>query len=360
MNPCSSRPRVGRSPGRVGLIVGLLGVVVSASTTGSAVAADDFRIRPVQAIPSRGPLPPMVDPDLAREMAGLSAQARTGSMVRRMRRTAGRYFGPTRGPRLNEAGLAWIASLSEPIELFSLPMSCRRVPADVRDAILDHLADTGGPGLAALASTAIDHPDSAWRRAAAHRLSSAEDPLVLAVIQNGLRSGRDEQVRAAAGLAGLLDARLAIPHLIATQYAGQKRRRTGDQAWIAIGTQTSYIQNLVPVVGDGAGAFRPVPGIINQGFVMRVTEAIAVIYRTEVHRVLVDMTTRATGRDTSVNGWSLERWREWYNAEYLPLALVEQRAELDRRRAAGYAEAERRRAAAEEASTGSPREEGDE
>ena len=151
---------------------------------------------------------------------------------------------------------------------------------------------------------------------------------------------------------------MAIPHLIATQYAGQKRRRTGDQAWIAIGTQTSYIQNLVPVVGDGAGAFRPVPGIINQGFVMRVTEAVAVIYRTEVHRVLVDMTTRATGRDTSANGWSLERWREWYNSEYLPLARVERQAELDRERAAGYAEAERRRAADEDSSVSSPEDDG--
>ena len=329
------------------LLLTLIGVASAAASGQDGASFERDGLRPVRPIPLRGPLPPMVDDDLAREMADLARQARSGGVLQRMRRTAGRFFGPTRGQRLRQSGLVWIEGLDEPAELFALPIACRRVSPEVRSAVLDHLASAGSHGAAALASTAISHPDSNWRREAAARVRSGDDARVLAVIQNGLRSGRDDQVRTAAGLAGLIDAQLAIPHLIATQFAGQKRRRTGDQAWIAIGTQTSYIQNLVPVVGDGAGAFRPVPGVLTQGFVMRVTEAMAVIYRTEVHRVLVDLTSAATGQDTSVLGWSLDRWRDWYNTEYLPVALEGQRADLARRRAVDYAEAERQRAAGE-------------
>ena len=147
----------------------------------------------------------------------------------------------------------------------------------------------------------------------------------------------------AAVAAGVLEARRMLPHLIAAQYTAASGRARGDLAWIAMGTQRSYVANLIPVVGDGSGAFRPVPGVINEGFVLRVTDAVAVVYRTEVHRVLVGMTSEATGRDTSVNGWSLVRWRDWYNREYLPIALAEAQDRLDVEDAADYAELERRR-----------------
>ena len=141
----------------------------------------------------------------------------------------------------------------------------------------------------------------------------------------------------------MIDAWAAIPHLIATQYAADPVREKRDLAWIAIGTQRSYVQNLIPVAGDGAGAFRPVIGQITEGFVMRVTDAIAIIYRTEVHHALVGMTSRATGGDTSGNGWSFTAWRDWYNDEFLAIAQVRANADHDAQAAAGFAEAERAR-----------------
>ena len=286
---------------------------------------------PLSPIPDAGPLPLMVDPRLTAEIQDVIRSARLGPQRRLLQKINRQHFGPTRRGEIREAGLQALSSLESPAALFSMPTVFARARADVRASIIQHLANGGELGQAALAWTAIDHSDAGWRRDAAAAIRRPPGPHVLAVLQIGLRGSDERVIESSARLAGVLDARLAIPHLIATQYAGERRRRTGDQAWIAIGTQRSYIQNLIPVTGDGSGGFRPVPGIINEGFVMRVTEAFAVIYRTEVHRVLLDMTAGTTPIDTSALGWSLDRWRDWYNVEYLPIAekLARDTAEAD-------------------------------
>ena len=142
-----------------------------------------------------------------------------------------------------------------------------------------------------------------------------------------------------------------LPHLIVTQYAAGSRRGRGDLAWIAIGTQQAYVRNLVPVVGSRSGAFQPVPGLLSEGFVMRVTDAVAVVYRTEIHRVLVEVSSANAGYDTSSHGWAYHRWRDWYNKHELP-AMMARVEERDRaRRAVDFVDTERsrRRKAAEAA-----------
>ena len=305
-------------------------------------------VRTPEPIPQSGPLPPMVDPALARSVALKARAAAYSPANRTLRGLARRHFGRQREPEVRAEGLRRLSTHADAASLFAMPFSLADEADDVRTAVIAHLRDTGDDGQAALAWTAIHHDDPEWRRLATDAITRPASPHVLAALQVGLSDTAHETVVRAGRLAGALDARLAIPHLIATQYSADTVRNEGDLGWIAIGTQRSYVANLIPVAGDGSGAFRPVPGIINEGFVMRVQDAVAIVYRTEIHRVLVDMTSTATGTDTADNGWSLGAWRDWYNREYLPRA----RAEADRAEdaAAGrdFAEAERRRRELEE------------
>ena len=300
---------------------------------------------PLRPIPSAGPLPMMVDPALAEEIRSVIRSARLGPQRRALQKIDRRYLGVTHRGETRAAGLRALSSLDAPAALFAMPKVFARGQDDVRAAIIEHLVTSGDMGQAALAWTAIDHPDPRWRSEAAAAIRRPATSHVLAVLQVGFRGSDDGVIESSARLAGALDARLAIPHLIATQYAGERRLRKGDQAWIAIGTQRSYVQNLIPVTGDGSGGFRPVPGIINEGFVMRVTEAFAVIYRTEVHRVLVGMTAGTTPIDTSALGWSLDRWRDWYNAAYLPIAEKHAQESADADLAREFVDRERARPA---------------
>lgn len=352
----TARRRTAHRPLAVVALVGTIAattLITTASATpprgsGSPTTSDATHgVRPPRAIPDRGALPPMVDPALADAVALKARAARFGPAPGKLRALARRHFGQQRVPEVRRTGLDLLRTYSDAGALFAMPFSLSREAEDVRAAVVAHLADSGDDGQAALAWTAIHHDDEDWRRAAADAITRPATPRVLAVLQLGLEDSSHETVVRAGRLAGTLDARLAIPHLIATQYSADTVRNQGDLGWIAMGTQRSYVRNLIPVTGDGAGGFQPVPGIINEGFVMRVQDAVAIVYRTEVHRVLVDMTSRATDTDTSANGWSLAAWRDWYNREYLP--RVQDEAGRAARAAASedFADAERRRRAIE-------------
>jgi hypothetical protein len=348
----SSRPR------RIALTVivaGLLSTEAVVAQTGldrpaarTDRATTNDGVRPPAAMPDRGELPPMVDPALARSVA-LKARAAAHSPAQRtLRALARRHFGGQRVEATRTEGLRLLTLHADAASLFAMPFTLASEADDVRSAVIAHLQDTGSDGQAALAWTAIHHDDPEWRRLATEAIEHPLDPKVLAALQVGLSASAHETVVRAGRLAGALDARLAIPHLIATQYSADSIEKEGDLAWIAIGTQRSYVANLIPVAGDGSGAFQPVPGIINEGFVMRVQDAVAIVYRTEIHRVLVDMTSAATGTDTSDNGWSLGAWRDWYNREYLPRALADAARAADATAGRDFAEAERRRRELEE------------
>jgi hypothetical protein len=285
----------------------------------------------------------MVDPSLARAVELKARAAAHSPADRTLRALARRFLGNQRVAETRAEGLGLLTTHADAASLFAMPFSLAGEADDVRHAVIDHLKDSGEDGQAALAWTAIHHDDPDWRSRACDAITRPASPRVLAVLQVGLSDPTHETVVRAGRLAGALDARLAIPHLIATQYSADAVRSQGDLGWIAIGTQRSYVANLIPVTGDGSGAFQPVPGIINEGFVMRVQDAVAIVYRTEIHRVLVDMTTTATGKDTSDNGWSLAAWRDWYNRTYLPIARAEAAKAEDAAAGRDFAEAERRR-----------------
>ena len=75
-------------------------------------------------------------------------------------------------------------------------------------------------------------------------------------------------------LAGALRAVQAIPLLIFAQATADRLDSTGDVAWIAIATQQAFVAAVEPVVGSGAGAFRPIPGVVQEGVVLRVVDAV--------------------------------------------------------------------------------------
>lgn len=294
-------------------------------------------------IPSYGPLPGMVDPALSKAIKTEVRASIEGPYQKALQELRRRFFGAGRRPEIRSEGLMELRQLEDSGYLFAMPVVFSNDRNDVRRAVIDHLSLQGERGQAALAWTSIHHEREDWRQASTNALVRPATPATLAVMQSAFADSEHAVVNRAGTLAGALDARVAIPHLIATQYSADTVRTQGDLAWIAIGTQRSYVANLIPVTGDGSGAFRPVPGVINEGFVFRVSDAVAVVYRTVVHQVLVDMTSEAAGEDTSQNGWSLVRWRDWYNRVYLPIALEAHQETIDELDARDYAEMERRR-----------------
>lgn len=339
----------------IGIVVvaGLLVLPVSAASANAVTPPDSeggvvpASVIPPRPIPKAGPLPPMVDPALSKAI-GTEIRASTEgpyrTVLQELRR---RCFGVGRSAEIRSEGLKELRGLEDSGYLFAMPVVFSQDRNDVRRVVIDHLSLQGERGQAALAWTAIHHERGDWRQAATEALVRPPAPATLAVMQSGFAASEHAVIERTGTLAGALDARVAIPHMIATQYSADTVRREGDLAWIAIGTQRSYVANLIPVTGDGSGAFRPVPGVLNEGFVFRVSDAVAVVYRTVVHQVLVDMTSEAAGEDTSRNGWSLARWRDWYNRVYLPLARAEFQDRIDDLDARDFAEIERRRREAE-------------
>ncbi len=110
----------------------------------------------------------------------------------------------------------------------------------------------------------------------------------------------------------------AIPLLIATQVTQTPRDQTGDLAWIAVQKQTVYVQRLDAVAGNAAGAYQPVLGVLTEGFVFRVQDAVVVIYNASVHNALVALTSSDWGQSTADLGYDRTAWIDWYNTQYLP------------------------------------------
>ena len=270
-----------------------------------------------QPIPTNGAVPPVVAPELLEAINDMRLAAEYGPYQRRIRTIVRTGLGRMRDQDKRQAALDALRRFTDSGALFSMPFVLAAEAEDVRTVMLRHLSESGSVGQAALAWAAIHHDDADMRSAAAQAITAGDEPLVLAAIETGLRDNRHAIVTRAGTLAGMVDAVQAIPLMIFSQYSRDPIEKKGDLAWIAIGTQRSYVQNLIPTTGNGAGAFQPVIGTITEGFVMRVMDAYAVVYRTELRRNLVQLSTRASGASTEHLGWDLDAWRDWYNEDYL-------------------------------------------
>lgn len=252
--------------------------------------------------------------NVPRELApGVSAQ----EYERRAKALKASCFGGRKGAT-RARGITQVSDWTDPTSWPVLWRVMRAEGDDVRLAVLDHLATQGGLGEAQLADIAIRDEDAAIRHEASRRIRRPAGPEVLAVIDNALRAPQHAIANNAGILAGRVDAFAAIPVLIFAQATSDEARSKADLAWIAIATRQSYVANVVPIVGNGSGAFQPVIGSVASGVVMRVQDAVVYTYRADVHNALVSLTTRESGQSTADFGWDMARWWTWFNTEFVP------------------------------------------
>lgn len=280
--------------------------------------ADRSQPKLLEPIPARGEVPPLVKRDELPPEGYLRQRAEVREYRRQIRRIRYLHFRPGGRARLRAEGIEQIREFTDPAAFRLLITELGKEKDDVRLAVLDHLAAQGEAGQPALAWTAIYDTDPAIRNEATLRLTTPAEEGVLAVLDEALRSRTHAVANRAGGMAGTLGVLDTIPLLIFGQVTTDRVENQGDLAWIAVQTQTAYVQRLEAVTGSGSGAYQPVMGVVNEGSVLRIMDAVAYFYRTEVHRVLVSMTTADWGSSTEELGYDLLAWWHWYNEEYVP------------------------------------------
>ncbi len=274
-------------------------------------------------------MPPDPESEAGRALA--ETNKRRVVLERELYKLRATYFRNIRNVEIRQAGIAKLRDYNDPACFPALLKVFERDKEDVRGAILDMLEEQASAyGDATLAWAAVFDRNEWYRSAAAERLlrrlaSEQGDPsfYVQSVIAKGLKSHRNSEVTAAAQLANALNLVDAIPMLINAQVTGQTAQvggRGSDDAlaYILVGTQTAFVSDLTPVVADSAVAFDPTLGVVTEGVVLRVTDAVVLTYRLEVHNALVGLSSRAWGRPTGGLGWDVTRWHEWYTREFKP------------------------------------------
>jgi len=272
----------------------------------------------LEPIPSRGGLGaiPGSDPSLTcARLLGTPASRAAEEEIKIIRR---RWLGTRRDPAMRAEGLRLLREMTAPTSLLPMHAVLREEKEDVREFVLAHFASLGSPGQAALACIAIRDADPTLRREAMRRLVIPADPGALAMLDEALRDTTHAVVNHAGVVASHLQALGAIPHLILAQATADTVSPGGGAAWIAIGTQISYIANLIPIVGNNVATFQPVPGTVMEGVVLQIDGCVAYSYRVEVHRTLVAMTTADYGQSTEALGYDPRAWRLWFNDVYVP------------------------------------------
>jgi hypothetical protein len=242
------------------------------------------------------------------------------------------YFGTMRNVEIRQAGISKLRKYTDPALYPSLLKIFKKEKMDVRGTILDMLADAKTDVAdTTLAWGAIFDESKEYRDASAKRLtkrlhdsSDQVTPRIKGVIAQGLKEGTEEEAGAAAHLAQNLKLYEAIPLLISAQLGGGTTVGTGtggpetSLAWILVGTQTAYVSDLTPVVGDHAVGFDPTVSVVTEGTVLSVQDAVVITYRFEVHNALVGMSSDAWGQPTDKLGFDIPKWRQWYTDDFLP------------------------------------------
>lgn len=229
-------------------------------------------------------------------------------------------FGPVKAQDVRQKGIEQLQEFTDPAAFQPMIEQLVREADDVRLAMLDHFARQGDEGQAALGWVAIFDKDLAIRNEALKRMVAPAGDAVKYLLNRALRTKDHDVVCAAATVAGALNVIESIPLLIfaqATSNAGPGEGQ-GDIAWIAIQTQRAYVQNVTPIVGSNTGAFQPVIGIVSDGVVMRVVDAIVIDYLTPVHNALVAMSSGDWGKPTEYLSYNIQAWWDWYNTQYVP------------------------------------------
>ncbi len=285
---------------------------------------------PLQPIPSSGAVPPLVKPDpmLDREY---NSRAQQRQYKQQINGILHKHLGSMKVESIRNEGIAKLKEFVDPAAFRVMFELVSDEKDDVRLAVLDHFAAQGEPGAGALAWAAIHTEDAAIRHEATNRIPRPVPRSVLREVDNALRDPKHIVANNAGVLAGALNIVEAIPLLIFSQATEDRNpgQNEGDLAWIAIQTSTVYVANLEPVVGDGAGGFAPVLGVLREGVLMRVIDAVVVNYRTDIHTSLVNMSSSEFGSSTEHLGYNMPKWYAWYNTEFVPAYNAKHAAEFD-------------------------------
>jgi hypothetical protein len=292
----------------------------------AASAAADPRASLTTPLPSTGAVPRMVSLLDAPSQEELAYRAQFRDYAGQIRAIAREHFGQIRNPEIRAAGLAELREFTDPAAFIPMFTELRGEKEDVLSFILDHVAAQGDAGQGALAWMAIHgavdggrtSTSKEIRAGAMARLTTPASLAVLAVIDDALRSPVHQVANNAGALSGALDVVQAIPLLMMAQVTGDARPESGDLAWILIGTQQVFVEDLNVVVGDSSVAFEPVFGVVTEGVLLRAIDAVVVNYRIDIHNALVSMTTDEWGQSTEYLGYDPAKWYVWYNEQFVP------------------------------------------
>ncbi len=249
---------------------------------------------------------------------------------RNVRRIFAQFFKRSRSEVSYRRGWEELSAFMHDDRIYPLLLELfERQPLSVRNGLVDLFAEQAGiHAQTMLAWIAVfEDDDEAHRDYASATLAGLvgegkPDLGAQRVMAMGLRSGEDGPINAAANLVRTYNLLRAVPLLAQAQLqprnSGGRNVRTGALAQIVVGTQQAFIADLTPVVATGVVAFQPTVGVVTSGTVLRVMDAVVYEYRTNVHRVLVDMTTAAAGEPTGHLGYDANAWRDWYARELEP------------------------------------------
>ncbi len=281
--------------------------------------ANDPRYGLLTPLPESGGVPHIVELMNSPSDAVLAHRARERGYARQIRDIRRKHFGSMRKKEIREEGLHQLSEFIDPASFKPMIEELSEEKDDVREAMLDHFASSGENGQAALAWVAINLEEDAMRNEAIRRMVSPPAGPALKVLDASLRSPTHRIANNAGILAGTIGAVEAIPLLIFAQTTFDPLpERRGDIAWIAIVTQQPYIVNIQPAVGNHSAAYQPVLGVVSEGVVLRVHDAVVTVYRTDVHWALTLLAGKDWGGSTEHLGYDIRAWWQWYNNEYVP------------------------------------------
>jgi hypothetical protein len=245
-----------------------------------------------------------------------------------------RFFKSTRNPEMHEQGWREIERFMDDPRIYELMLELfEDKPIEIKRDLLELFVNVATEDAdVLLAWVAVFDADKQMRTWAAGRLIERvgeEEPSnrIQRVLETALVSRDDDAVVASSSLVRRFNLLQAIPHLIQAQAQPQRREvRRGAIAQIVVGTQQAFVANLTPVVANNAVAYQPTIGVVTDGVVLRVMDAVVWSYRTEVHSNLVGMSSDAWGSSTASMGYDHRKWYKWYEDEFKPtLAAKEDR-----------------------------------
>ncbi len=317
-----------------------LAPVLALSLSGAAIACPPDSAAPQSDVPAKvdevasrkdwmSNLVP--DPSSPAAKAVATAHLTREQQEKELKKIRAKYFRGVRNTETRQVGILKLREFTDAAIYPSLISLFQEEDADTQAAVLDHLRDLKtDESDASLAWAAVFGKSKSFRDLASSRTrervgeTKKVSERIKWVVSLGLRDRANEQVTAAAQLAQGLKLYEAIPMLInaqVAQAAGPTRADDGGEpalAYIIVGTQQAYVAGLTPVVGNNAVAFDPRLGVVTNGVVLRVIDAVVITYRTEVNAALIGLSSEGWGQSTASLGWDQFAWRTWYANQFVP------------------------------------------